>query len=149
MICSKFITFVVTKTTTPFCGRLTPLLWFAQNSLPLWWQRQHLTDICREILGCDLLKIHYLCGDKDNRKASHINVKLLWFAQNSLPLWWQRQHDKSEQISRTVVICSKFITFVVTKTTLWLSWASCRMLWFAQNSLPLWWQRQQFQGKHN
>ena len=43
-------------------------------------------------MGCDLLKIHYLCGNKDN----------LGYA---LPV----QH--------TVVICSKFITFAVTKTT--------------------------------
>ena len=42
--------------------------------------------------SCDLLKIHYLCGDKDNK------VQMLNTA-------WR------------VVICSKFITFVVTKTT--------------------------------
>ena len=42
--------------------------------------------------GCDLLKIHYLCGDKDNGVAT-------WH-----PI-------------RGVVICSKFITFAVTKTT--------------------------------
>ena len=41
---------------------------------------------------CDLLKIHYLCGNKDNLVLS--------FA-----------------LSRGVVICSKFITFAVTKTT--------------------------------
>ena len=43
--------------------------------------------------SCDLLKIHYLCGNKDNpliRAAVGLNV----------------------------VICSKFITFAVTKTTL-------------------------------
>ena len=42
--------------------------------------------------SCDLLKIHYLCGNKDN---------------------------EDEKISSTerVVICSKFITFAVTKTT--------------------------------
>ena len=43
-------------------------------------------------MRCDLLKIHYLCGDKDNNT-------FLW-AFNPI-----------------VVICSKFITFVVTKTT--------------------------------
>ena len=41
---------------------------------------------------CDLLKIHYLCGDKDNTTAQAAAVP-------------------------KVVICSKFITFVVTKTT--------------------------------
>ena len=40
VICSKFITFAVTKTM--------------------------LFDTIRELEGCDLLKIHYLCGDKDN-----------------------------------------------------------------------------------
>ena len=42
--------------------------------------------------GCDLLKIHYLCGDKDNN--AELLTKIL-----------------------LVVICSKFITFAVTKTT--------------------------------
>ena len=44
------------------------------------------------VRGCDLLKIHYLCGNKDNT----ISIKLQ---------------------SLSVVICSKFITFAVTKTT--------------------------------
>ena len=66
VICSKFITFAVTKTTN---GKWHNLL-----------------------TGCDLLKIHYLCGDKDNFRKF-----------------------KDFQIS--VVICSKFITFAVTKTT--------------------------------
>ena len=66
VICSKFITFAVTKTTYP---RLE--------------QNQN---------GCDLLKIHYLCGDKDNMLCA-------------MQQWC------------SVVICSKFITFAVTKTT--------------------------------
>ena len=41
---------------------------------------------------CDLLKIHYLCGDKDN-------------------------HGMDSVALDCVVICSKFITFAVTKTT--------------------------------
>ena len=41
---------------------------------------------------CDLLKIHYLCGDKDNATVEEADVM-------------------------EVVICSKFITFAVTKTT--------------------------------
>ena len=44
-------------------------------------------------MRCDLLKIHYLCGDKDNRAGD-------------------------ETFRGSVVICSKFITFAVTKTTL-------------------------------
>ena len=67
MICSKFITFAVTKTTSLF-----PVIF---------------------ISSCDLLKIHYLCGDKDNQCHT---VKPY----------------------RNVVICSKFITFAVTKTTI-------------------------------
>ena len=42
---------------------------------------------------CDLLKIHYLCGNKDNCRS-----KVEW--------------------KKSVVICSKFITFAVTKTTI-------------------------------
>ena len=41
---------------------------------------------------CDLLKIHYLCGNKDNSSVE-------------------------ENAQAAVVICSKFITFAVTKTT--------------------------------
>ena len=66
VICSKFITFAVTKTTH--------------------------TNLYSAAESCDLLKIHYLCGDKDNI------------------------HEKFIQ-SVLVVICSKFITFAVTKTT--------------------------------
>ena len=67
VICSKFITFAVTKTTVERC-------------------RVHKQS-------CDLLKIHYLCGDKDNERHNY-------------------------RTSKTVVICSKFITFAVTKTTI-------------------------------
>ena len=42
--------------------------------------------------SCDLLKIHYLCGDKYNVVGGRVR----WLA---------------------VVICSKFITFAVTNTT--------------------------------
>ena len=219
MICSKFITFAVTKTTHSQDQWTRSALWFAQNSLPLRWQRQ-LTPFSRKYLkGCDLLKIHYLCGDKDNTVISHVATKKLWFAQNSLPLRWQRQRgyllssvscscdllkihylcgDKDNclahhQGSRAVVICSKFITFAVTKTTRlrtnkndkccdllkihylcgdkdnvyrllehftlvvicskFITFAVTKTtrthclaipgeLWFAQNSLPLRWQRQ-------
>ena len=71
VICSKFITFAVTKTTSV--------------NLPSFSS------------SCDLLKIHYLCGDKDNM---HVVVLFL----------------------HVVVICSKFITFAVTKTTCLLLW---------------------------
>ena len=57
-------------------------------------------------VGCDLLKIHYLCGDKDNRVAR-----------------------SSPNIG--VVICSKFITFAVTKTIqikIFIDNSSCDLL---------------------
>ena len=66
VICSKFITFAVTKTTEGFIANYGD--------------------------SCDLLKIHYLCGDKDN-------VIVIY------------------SLFSCVVICSKFITFAVTKTT--------------------------------
>ena len=168
VICSKFITFAVTKTTIcSFCSSVY-LLWFAQNSLPLRWQRQHSVAVVEHTVGCDLLKIHYLCGDKDNpgfwltkwtmvvicskfitfavTKTTYLNEwrngRWLWFAQNSLPLRWQRQLHSEHNHEEPVVICSKFITFAVTKTTKNAFFGLPIRLWFAQNSLPLRWQRQ-------
>ena len=117
VICSKFITFAVTKTTSRQRRALLRGLWFAQNSLPLRWQRQLDADFLSVYVSCDLLKIHYLCGDKDNTGGAGPGYYL-------------------------VVICSKFITFAVTKTTIWGVRRAPRLLWFAQNSLPLRWQRQ-------
>ena len=117
VIFSKFIIFAVTKTTRAAWYSRCRRLWFAQNSLPLRWQRQHGCRFFNRKRGCDLLKIHYLCGDKDNRAR---------------PEW----------STPPVVICSKFITFAVTKTTWTLRWRLLCLLWFAQNSLPLRWQRQ-------
>ena len=117
VICSKFITFAVTKTTTQPTQRFRHSLWFAQNSLPLRWQRQQLTKRVNVNIRCDLLKIHYLCGDKDN-------------------------DNRMKMIRYGVVICSKFITFAVTKTTGHQVAIIYHQLWFAQNSLPLRWQRQ-------
>ena len=117
VICSKFITFAVTKTTTQKNNRMAIVLWFAQNSLPLRWQRQRMSSLSDAVSCCDLLKIHYLCGDKDNCVVE-----------------WA--------LATFVVICSKFITFAVTKTTRQQRYTQQNMLWFAQNSLPLRWQRQ-------
>ena len=168
MICSKFITFAVTKTTGRKDPAYTGVLWFAQNSLPLRWQRQQRGKSNKLSCSCDLLKIHYLCGDKDNEPVYEYVTLRLWFAQNSLPLRWQRQHklvvvyfitscdllkihylcgdkDNSSSVMRIwwlVVICSKFITFAVTKTTAGGYIVNGYLLWFAQNSLPLRWQRQ-------
>ena len=124
VICSKFITFAVTKTTRRVnCPKLM-LLWFAQNSLPLRWQRQPPWAASPKPDSCDLLKIHYLCGDKDNFSRSH-------------------------HCNGCVVICSKFITFAVTKTTLVFIIFFASLLWFAQNSLPLRWQRQLGDGERH
>ena len=117
VICSKFITFAVTKTTGIWVSSQVLELWFAQNSLPLRWQRQRISFNAWDNDCCDLLKIHYLCGDKDNPPFELSN-------------------------RRRVVICSKFITFAVTKTTSTSNLSTSTKLWFAQNSLPLRWQRQ-------
>ena len=124
-------------------GTYTNMLWFAQNSLPLWLKWQPLRVCKTKICSCDLLKIHYLCGWNDNRWLS-VRPKLavvicskfitfvvemttsfavpafscrLWFAQNSLPLWLKWQLPKVPKAHKCVVICSKFITFVVEMTT--------------------------------
>ena len=168
VICSKFITFAVTKTTAVVCFHLLLVLWFAQNSLPLRWQRQQVTVFDIHQAGCDLLKIHYLCGDKDNRKRSRpykhrvvicskfitfavtkttrpgapYDSEQLWFAQNSLPLRWQRQlfskfscHPKRCDLLKIHYLCGD-------KDNLWKHKHKPNRLWFAQNSLPLRWQRQ-------
>ena len=92
VICSKFITFVVEMTTSIYTVWHVARLWFAQNSLPLWLKWQQTNLFCCVLAGCDLLKIHYLCGWNDNGNSN------------------DHQH-------RSVVICSKFITFVVEMTT--------------------------------
>ena len=123
-------------------GNASPTLWFAQNTLPLRWQRQRKLPKTTMLLCCDLLKIYYLCGDKDNNRKTLLLWRVLWFAQNSLPLRWQRQRKRHLKSDWGVVICSKFITFAVTKTTKDESFPLTEVLWFAQNSLPLRWQRQ-------
>ena len=143
VICSKFITFAVTNTTRHENSKDHNRLWFAQNSLPLRWQIQLVPLLALVLWCCDLLKIHYLCGDKYNMVDKQSDVVMvvicskfitfavtnttvrkvktesleLWFAQNSLPLRWQIQHESKLSWVPVVVICSKFITFAVTNTT--------------------------------
>ena len=156
------------KTTKSRICILTVMLWFAQNSLPLRWQRQRqlLVNLGKD--RCDLLKIHYLCGGKDNsarllnnQAAVVICSKFITFAVAKTT----KTPIPSEPIScdllkihylcggkdnvpdslpciTNVVICSKFITFAVAKTTDATGLSKATMLWFAQNSLPLRWQRQ-------
>ena len=149
------------------------LLWFAQNSLPLRWQRQQTTENTKEHKSCDLLKIHYLCGDKDNETDGTalsgrvvICSKFITFAvtKTTCALWQENgaccdllkihylcgDKDNGKPLGepyRAVVICSKFITFAVTKTTLEPLRMNADPLWFAQNSLPLRWQRQPSERK--
>ena len=105
-------------TTHTCCGTCQTLLWFAQNSLPLWLKWQQCLRARTKEISCDLLKIHYLCGWNDN--------------------CCRKTYQKV-----SVVICSKFITFVVEMTTHVACYLLGAELWFAQNSLPLWlkWQR--------
>ena len=119
VICSKFITFVVEMTTCQRQRADEIGLWFAQNSLPLWLKWQRTTTIIKCVSSCDLLKIHYLCG-------------------------WNENKSTENHYYYIVVICSKFITFVVEMKTITLSLVCNRRLWFAQNSLPLWlkWKRE-------
>ena len=168
MICSKFITFAVTKTTHGEVNRYETRLWFAQNSLPLRWQRQpvRLVPTTCAVVICS--KFITFAVTKTTKWAFLGDIELLWFAQNSLPLRWQRQPNdfawwsaaccdllkihylcgdkdnslKFNALCKIVVICSKFITFAVTKTTALLRMGIDLSLWFAQNSLPLRWQRQ-------
>ena len=171
VICSKFITFVVEMTTKSLHLTAEDMLWFAQNSLPLWLKWQPIGELGDKSFSCDLLKIHYLCGWNDNKYQTIERGALLWFAQNSLPLWlkWQQPRltdniDKGCDLLKihylcgwndnrlgylmrqgVVVICSKFITFVVEMTTTCWMENQVKQLWFAQNSLPLWlkWQRRE------
>ena len=125
MICSKFITFAVTKTTYTryqvlmlrcdllkihyLCGDKDNLLGFKLIVLLVVICSKFITFAVtkttvikdrEKTVSCDLLKIHYLCGDKDNEQPFY--------------------HDYQR-----VVICSKFITFAVTKTTRLYSAAMC------------------------
>ena len=142
VICSKFITFAVTKTIYRIYDRKAYKLWFAQNSLPLRWQRQfnavlisiYFVVICSKFITFAVTKTIW---------KQHLTTScMLWFAQNSLPLRWQRQFPNVILYKADVVICSKFITFAVTKTIGGKSKSQLKALWFAQNSLPLRWQRQ-------
>ena len=139
MICSKFITFVV-EMTTRLSWRVAPTtLWFAQNSLPLWLKWQRWTSVGKVAVGCDLLKIHYLCGWNDNLR--HTLTFSSWVVICSKFITFVVEMTTSRAYCccwALVVICSKFITFVVEMTTSSILFRLPQMLWFAQNSVPLW-----------
>ena len=132
----------MTKTTYVDTAYKRHVLWFAQNSLPLRWQRQQIEIIIHWPMSCDLLKIHYLCGDKDNQRLWRDGQWELWFAQNSLPLRWQRQPGNSITVERYSCDLLKIHYLCGDKDNLYPQHTMHRKLWFAQNSLPLRWQRQ-------
>ena len=142
VICSKFITFAVTNTTRNIQRRERQKLWFAQNSLPLRWQIQPVIKSSFIVHSCDLLKIHYLCGDKDNAPPAITGRGWLWFAQNSLPLRWQIQHGTAVGAVSAGCDLLKIHYLCGDKYNQQRKQHNGHKLWFAQNSLPLRWQIQ-------
>ena len=71
------------------CGLLSRL---PVKSSTLWWNQQYEQILNIGEISCDLMEISYLCGRINNRIVKSI-------------------------IEITVVICSKFPTFVVESTT--------------------------------
>ena len=67
---------------------------------------------------CDLLKIHYLCGRNDNLRA-HTTTQI--YSCDLLKIHYLcGRNDNLLRVDiciEAVVICSKFITFVVEMTT--------------------------------
>ena len=74
--------------------------------------------LCDCVTSCDLLKIHYLCGDKDNRCRHLFPARAGCDLLKIHYLCGDKDNDSnSDTDDKLVVICSKFITFAVTKTT--------------------------------
>ena len=118
-------------------------LWFAWKFVPLWYQQQLLHTVTRIKLRCDLLENSYLCGISNNMIEFLLTNRVLWFAWKFVPLWYQQQRwlssaksstccdllensylcgisnniCRSLRRTRTVVICLKIRTFVVSATT--------------------------------
>ena len=117
VICLKIRTFVVSATTSSITSSTERRLWFAWKFVPLWYQQQLwvvylLVDIC-----CDLLENSYLCG-----------------ISNNLSMFYR--------LERSVVICLKIRTFVVSATTVLKYSHPLVALWFAWKFVPLWYQQQ-------
>ena len=92
VICLKIRTFVVSTTTLINTLTDTQGLWFAWKFVPLWYQQQPPVWIRLLAVCCDLLENSYLCGINNNGMLEGIYL-------------------------RTVVICLKIRTFVVSTTT--------------------------------
>ena len=142
VICLKIRTFVVSATTEAIYKRNIIALWFAWKFVPLWYQQQPAFAPSCERKRCDLLENSYLCGISNN---------------TPLRTSWRK----------SVVICLKIRTFVVSATTryhpiecrlrcdllensylcgisnnclIWIAiWSG---LWFAWKFVPLWYQQQ-------
>ena len=92
VICLKIRTFVVSATTLSSKTLPWLRLWFAWKFVPLWYQQQHCSARSAIRARCDLLENSYLCGISNNITLFILRI-------------------------RTVVICLKIRTFVVSATT--------------------------------
>ena len=117
VICLKIRTFVVSATTAMSLSLCTFGLWFAWKFVPLWYQQQQLKKNHPYSCSCDLLENSYLCGISNNRLLAVCNPK-------------------------SVVICLKIRTFVVSATTTASKSFPMIGLWFAWKFVPLWYQQQ-------
>ena len=168
VICLKIRTFVVSATTIDALGyELTPL-WFAWKFVPLWYQQQllgvrHWITTC-----CDLLENSYLCGISNNLRFVVLSLwgvviclKIRTFVVSATTSYWYSclrlgcdllENSYLCGISnnyyfflyhlKSVVICLKIRTFVVSATTTHCWNNTFIELWFAWKFVPLWYQQQ-------
>ena len=142
MICLKISTFVVSKTTAFFNVSVEIELWFAWKSVPLWYLKQRNLTSQYFIIVVICLKISTFVVSKTTLCFSRICAIRLWFAWKSVPLWYLKQHRRVPELSKSVVICLRISTFVVSKTTHLLILRLKELLWFAWKSVPLWYLKQ-------
>ena len=115
---------------------------FAWKIVPLWYQQQLKKSDTYKKACCDLLEKSYLCGINNNILKPKTIAKALWFAWKIVPLWYQQQPQKEKEAVKSVVICLKNRTFVVSTTTLFFINKILLGLWFAWKIVPLWYQQQ-------
>ena len=108
---------MVSATTERAESYITIWLWFAWKFVPLWYQQQRTLSRTRTKTSCDLLENSYLCGISNN-------------------------YFKLPTVSKSVVICLKIRTFVVSATTERAESYITIWLWFAWKFVPLWYQQQ-------
>ena len=142
MICLKICTFVVSKTTRCCPTAVNLALWFAWKSVPLWYLKQRGNSGQRGLHVVICLKICTFVVSKTTLMGLETYCWSLWFAWKSVPLWYLKQHSSQICGYKSVVICLKICTFVVSKTTEYLQLPVSRALWFAWKSVPLWYLKQ-------